>query len=56
VESAVGGGVMLVAVLSELLELSLLFPQAVKTPAIATVTYNFFIIDLWVVVDFYVSR
>ncbi len=43
VESAVGGGVVLLAVLSELVALSLLFPQAVKIPAIAMISNLLFI-------------
>jgi hypothetical protein len=43
VESAVGGGVVLLAVLSEPVALSLLFPQALKIPAIAMSNNLFFI-------------
>ena len=43
VESAVGGGVVLLAVLSVLVVLSLPVPQAVKTPAIAKMNNLFFI-------------
>ena len=44
-ESGVGGGVMLLVV-SELAELSLLFPQDMKTPVIATINNILFIMSL----------
>ena len=45
VESRVGGGVVLLIVLSALVELSLPFPQPAKNPAIATINNFFFIMD-----------
>jgi len=44
--SDVGGGVILSVVLSELVELSLLFPQDVKTHIVAIINTILFIMDL----------
>jgi len=49
VVSEVGGGVMLLVVVSEPVELSLPLPQDAKVPAIVTINNIFFIMDLFFV-------